>query len=93
MCEVYFRLLQFLYRTKSGDFFEDLTEQIGKIAQQKLQFDNAQTEENVPSDYFDTGIIASERNNTQSFAHSSIKIFIGALHFLEELTEIRLEDF
>ena len=89
LCEVYFRLLQFLCRT---DFFEDFTKQIGKIAQQKLQCDNPQTQEDVPSDYFDTDILTSEKNNTLSFAHSPIEIFMGALHFVEDLAEIRLED-
>ena len=93
LCEVYFRLLQFLCRTKSANLFEDFTKQIGKIAQKKLQCDNAQTEDNIPSDYFDTGILASEKNNTLSFAHSSIEIFMGALHFVKELAEIRLEGF
>ena len=93
LCEVYFRLLQFLCRTKSANLFEDFTKQIGKIAQQKLQRDNPQTQENVPSEYFDTGILTSEKNNTPSFAHSSIEIFMGALHFVKELAEIRLEGF
>ena len=90
LCEVYFRLLQFLCRTKSEDFFEDFTKQIGKIAQQKLQCENAQTEVNVPPDYFDTGIIASEKNNTLSFVHSSIEIFMAAQSFVNELAEIDL---
>ena len=57
-----------------------------------MQCDNAQTEDNIPSDYFDTGILKTEKNNTLSFTHSSIEIFMGALHFVKELADIRLED-